>query len=152
MSMMTTIKAVTVAVVILVIAACSAAAAGNKFDSEITGKPGTLLPGHGQQDQCSVYALALTSAMSAKGIKATWVAIKWQGIELGHSFVVFQRDGKLWAIDNEMAKPVRVSGKTDLEIAKRLYSLRSNRPVEAVCAPMMGFTAMSPTAIEALLQ
>jgi len=145
----TTMKAVLVAVLLVIANLCGAA--GNKFDSEITGKPGTILPGHGMQDQCSVYAVALTGAMSAKGIKSAWVAIKWQGIELGHSFVIFERGGKLWAIDNEMASPVRVSGKTDLEIAKRLYSLRSSRPVEGVCIPMMGFKVTEATPIGDLL-
>lgn len=148
--MTTMIKAVAVAAAVL-LSALTGTAAGNRFDSEITGKPGTMLAGHGEQDQCSVYAVSLTTAMAAKGIKCAWVAIKWQGIELGHSFVIFKRDGKLFAIDNMMAKPVRVSGKTDLEVAKRLFALRTSRPVESVCMPMMGFTAIEPTKIDELL-
>ena len=110
----------------------------NKFDMWATGGKSTLLEGHGTKNKCSVYAITLTSVLAERGIKSAWVAVKWAGSDTGHSFVIFEKGGKLWAIDNEMAKPVRVSGKTDLAIAKKLYSLRSPLPVEKVCNPMFG--------------
>lgn len=107
----------------------------NKFDAQFSDK---TLPGHGVYGACSLYASELVDAMRSKGVKAAWVAIKWQGSDVGHSFVIFQKDGKTFAIDNMMAKPVRVSGKTDLAVAKKLFALRSPLPVERVCYPMFG--------------
>lgn len=107
----------------------------NAFDKSVAGK---TLDGHFVQDMCSVYAISLTDALRAKNVKCAWVAIKWAKIELGHSFVIFEKDGKRYAMDNMMRKPVRVTGTTDLAVAKKLFALRTNLTVEKVCHPMMG--------------
>lgn len=107
----------------------------NAFDKSVAGK---TLDGHFVQDMCSVYAISLTDALRAKNVKCAWVAIKWAKIDLGHSFVIFEKDGKRYAMDNMMRKPVRVTGTTDLAVAKKLFALRTNLTVEKVCHPMMG--------------
>lgn len=107
----------------------------NSFDKSVAGK---TLDGHFVQDMCSVYAISLTEALRAKNVKCAWVAIKWAKIDLGHSFVIFEKDGKRFAMDNMMRKPVRINGKTDLAVAKKLFALRTNLTVEKVCNPMMG--------------
>lgn len=107
----------------------------NAFDKSVAGQ---TLDGHFVQDMCSVYAISLTEALRAKNVKCAWVAIKWAKIDLGHSFVIFEKDGKRFAIDNMMRKPVRINGKTDLAVAKKLFALRTNLTVEKVCHPMLG--------------
>lgn len=107
----------------------------NAFDKSVAGK---TLDGHFVQDMCSVYAIGLVDALRAKNVKCAWIAFKWKGLQLGHSFVVFEKGGKVYAMDNFMRKPIKVTGKTDLEIAKKVFAVRTNLIVEHVSHPLMG--------------
>jgi hypothetical protein len=81
--------------------------------------------GHRKDNHCFIFAKNFAEKLhKTHGIPSkivTFFFAAWP--ETGHVFVTYELNGERWAIDNEMAAPVKVTGKTPAQWSAQLQDL-----------------------------
>jgi hypothetical protein len=84
----------------------------------------TRLPGHGVQGQCLPFSQAAATRLRITGTSAVQVLYKFSRVGTGttwHAAVLFKHEGKLFFMDNQHTRPIRVAAKTDLGCISHVY-------------------------------
>lgn len=109
------------ATILLVLGSCGAQGALTTKEIEKL-----KLPGRKVNMQCVKFAYCLNYILFSKGVESKLVVIDYgratkyftkDGKPVGHAIVLFRLDGQWYGFDNEVKKPIPVSGSTDLEMA-----------------------------------
>ena len=86
------------------------------------------LPGWRKANQCHPFACSFVTACNDAGIPAARVAYDWRtsyGSTGRHAVVVFKREGKVWAMDNQHLAPWPVCGTNDVDMFRASGAYRS---------------------------